>query len=197
MSWFLMACSFKRSQRDRLLFCDVQFHFLFGHTWLSIFTWIIFDSRCPFLTHLTCGDLFTHPSNPPNLGGENEPTWFVLVQNWKNSDWLWMELWIWAHWISPPTNQAKDEKENRWFWQPPVIFSFMLWCVWFFMLWCFWFFSSEFQLTFSAALHDVWVLMVARVNLPFTLSFMFGVGGWFGDLSFSSVGLHYCALLCN
>ena len=59
------------------------------------------------------------------------------------------------------------------------------------------FLSSEFQLTFSAALHDVWVLMVARVNLPFTLSFMFGVGGWFGDLSFSSVGLHYCALLCN
>ena len=115
MSWFLMACSFKRSQRDRLLFCDVQFHFPFGHTWLSIFAWIIFDSRCPFLTHLTCGDLFTHPSNPPNLGGENEPTWFVLVQNWKNSDWLWMELWIWAHWISPPTNQAKDEKENRWF----------------------------------------------------------------------------------
>ena len=31
----------------------------------------------------------------------------------------------------------------------------------------------------------------------FTPSFMFGVGGWFGDLSFSSESLHYCALLCN
>ena len=158
MSWFLMTCSFMRSQRDLLLFCDVQFHF--GHTWLSILRWIFFDSRCPFLIHSTCGDLFTHPINPPNLGGENEPTWFVVGSKQKElrlnllpwhvgEQLLWIELWIWAHWISPPTNQAKDEKENRWFWQPPVSFSFMLWCVWFFMLWCFWFFSSEFQPIFS------------------------------------------------
>jgi hypothetical protein len=64
------------------------------------------------------------------------------------------------------------------------------------VLWCVWFFLSDLSTDVFATLHDVWVLMVARVN-PLYALFMFGVGGWFGDLLFSSVGLHYCALYCN
>ena len=67
------------SQRDLLLFCDVQFHF--GHTWLSMLRWIIFDSRCPFLIHLTCGDLFS--------------AWF-LEHSRKLVSWrlLWPDLYL-------------------------------------------------------------------------------------------------------
>ena len=39
----------------------------------------IFDSSSQFWFSYACGDSFTHPFNPPNLGGENEPTWSYVA----------------------------------------------------------------------------------------------------------------------
>ena len=60
------------------MFLTLEVKVIFGRFVMFSLTWAYFivnltmfhfDSRCPFLIHLTCGDLFTHPFNPPSLGG--------------------------------------------------------------------------------------------------------------------------------
>ena len=141
----------------------------------------IFDSSSQFWFSYACGDSFTHPFNPPNLGGENEPTWSYVA-------WL---FWIpfecaptihvaqlfgkscetRAHWIFSPDQLSQRWKRNFMnvraaFWFPRVHVSdvLVISCHRFLTCRCFWFFCF-----------DDWVLMVARVNLLHACFYVWGL----------------------
>ena len=82
----------------------------------------IFDSSSQFWFSYACGDSFTHPFNPPNLGGENEPTWsYVAWLSWIPFEWaptihvaqlFGKSCETRAHWIFSPDQLSQRWKRN-------------------------------------------------------------------------------------
>ena len=154
----------------------------------------IFDSSSQFWFSYACGDSFTHPFNPPNLGGENEPTWsYVAWLSWIPFEWaptihvaqlFGKSCETRAHWIFSPDQLSQRWKRNFMnvraaFWFPRIHVSdvLVISCHRFFFL-----HADDFD--FSVSTIGCWWLHESTSCTP---AFMFGVCGLLCHFLFSSL----------